>query len=62
MKYWRAPNDGPCLVIQDQVLEIFMKYAQTSLFMPESGGILATLGSRILKFWERLNRLVGINA
>ena len=40
MNYWRAPHGGPCLVIQDKVLEIFTKYAQTSLFMPESGGIL----------------------
>lgn len=28
------------MVIQDAVLEVFAKHAQTNIFMPESGGIL----------------------
>lgn len=40
LKYWRVPGGGPCLVIQDAVLEVFAKHAQTNIFMPESGGIL----------------------
>lgn len=40
LNYWHVPNSGLCLVIQDAVLEVFEKYAQTNIFMPESGGIL----------------------
>lgn len=40
LKYWRVPVGGPCLVIRDEVLEVFVKHAQTNVFMPESGGIL----------------------
>lgn len=40
LKYWRAPDGGPCLVIQDEVLEVFEKFAQTSFFSLEAGGIL----------------------
>jgi len=40
MKYWRVSNDGPCLVIQGHVLEVFKRYRQTGFFTPESGGIL----------------------
>jgi hypothetical protein len=40
LKYWRVPGEGPCLVIQDAVLEVLVKHAQTNIFMPESGGIL----------------------
>lgn len=40
LKYWRVPGGGPCLVIQDAVLEVFAKHAQTNIFTPESGGIL----------------------
>ncbi len=40
MKYWRAPGGGPCLVIQDKVLEVLARYAQVDVCAPESGGIL----------------------
>lgn len=40
LKYWRVPSGGPCLVIQDEVLAVFVRYAQTNVFTPESGGIL----------------------
>lgn len=40
LNYWRVPHGGPCLVIQDTVLEVFTKHAQMNLFTPESGGIL----------------------
>jgi integrative and conjugative element protein (TIGR02256 family) len=40
MKYWRAPDGGPCLVIADEVLATFKKYAQNSVLTPEGGGIL----------------------
>ena len=40
LKCWRASGGGPCLVLQDEVLEVFNKHAQAKIFMPESGGIL----------------------
>lgn len=40
LKYWRVLSGGPCLVIQDAVLEVFVEHAQTNIITPESGGIL----------------------
>jgi integrative and conjugative element protein (TIGR02256 family) len=40
MNYWRSPDGGPCLVIQDGVLEVFEKYVQNNFFSLEAGGIL----------------------
>lgn len=40
LKYWRAAAAGPCLVINDEVLEVFKKFAQTNFFSLEAGGIL----------------------
>ena len=40
LKYWRAAEGEPCLLIQDAVIDVFAKYAQVSPSAPESGGIL----------------------
>jgi integrative and conjugative element protein (TIGR02256 family) len=40
MNYWRASEAETCLVIQDNVIDLFTRYAQVSSHAPESGGIL----------------------
>jgi len=40
VKFWRSTEGDVCVQIQDEVMDVFSKYAQIILSAPESGGIL----------------------